>query len=343
MTIDVVVASLASLIASVAIVAAVRAWAPRLGLLDHPNQRSLHARATPRGGGIGIAVPVCVVIGIVALTAPEAASPAMWLLAGSALMAAVGLTDDIRGLSPVVRLVAHIVAAALVVVAIGTWHTVSWPGLAEFDLAWVALPFTVFVVTGFVNAFNFMDGIDGIAGSQAVIAGIGWVGLGYSIQDPVVAVTGAAITGASLGFLRFNWSPASIFMGDVGSYFLGFLLTALPVHVAQRSPAAAMAGVLFVWPFIFDATFTFIRRAVRRERLFSAHRSHLYQRLVLTGASHRTMTLVYAGLAVIGVAVGHAVANDFQSASVAGALLVGGLAFALWLTAVRRERSQRQS
>jgi UDP-N-acetylmuramyl pentapeptide phosphotransferase/UDP-N-acetylglucosamine-1-phosphate transferase len=242
-----------------------------------------------------------------------------------------------------VRLVAHVVAAALVVAGIGTWQTLSWPGLAQFDLAWAAVPFTVFVVTGFVNAFNFMDGIDGIAGSQAVIAGIGWVGVGYAIQDPLVAATGAAIAGASLGFLRFNWSPASIFMGDVGSYFLGFLLMALPVYVAQQSPAAATAGMLFVWPFIFDAAFTFVRRAVRREHLLSAHRSHLYQRLVLTGVSHRTMTLVYAGLAAIGVGVGHAVLNGFESLSMAGALLIGGLAVALWLTTVRRERSRQRA
>ncbi len=154
-----------------------------------------------------------------------------------------------------------------------------------------------------------------------------------------VAAAGAVLAAANLGFLFFNWPPASIFMGDVGSSFLGFLLAALPVLVARRSPAIALAGVLFVWPFVFDTVFTFLRRIGRRERLLRPHRSHLYQRLVLTGVSHRAVTLLYVALATAGLAVGHAVAREATFASGAGASLIGVLAAALWLVVVWRERT----
>jgi UDP-N-acetylmuramyl pentapeptide phosphotransferase/UDP-N-acetylglucosamine-1-phosphate transferase len=184
-----------------------------------------------------------------------------------------------------------------------------------------------------------MDGVDGIAGGQAVVAGIGWIAVGYAIQDPLLVVVGTVLAAASAGFLLFNWAPASVFMGDVGSSFLGFLLAALAVYAAARSPASATAGMLFVWPFVFDATFTFLRRAGRRENVLDAHRSHLYQRLVLTGVSHRTTALLYGALAAIGVAVGIAVAREARIVSFVGALVIGALGATLWLVVVWRERS----
>jgi hypothetical protein len=130
-------------------------------------------------------------------------------------------------------------------------------------------------------------------------------------------------------------------MGDVGSSFLGFVLAALIVLVATRSPATALAGVLFVWPFVFDTTLTLLRRAKRGEDLFSAHRSHLYQRLVLGGVSHRTATLTYGALALVGVGTGHAVARGATVASLAGGLSIAVLAAGLWRVVVWRERAPR--
>lgn len=284
-------------------------------------------------------VPVVLAIGSVAVLVPEARSAATWLAGVSVFMAAVGLIDDVRELPASTRLVAHILAGLLVVVGFGPWQTIEWPGLMDLNLGWVAGPFTVLVVVGFTNAYNFMDGADGIAGTQAVAAGLGWIVAGSAIQDPVLAVAGAGIAMASLGFLLFNWSPASVFMGDVGSAFLGFLLAALSVYVAPRSPATAMAGFVFVWPFVFDTTFTLLRRAGRRENLLTAHRSHLYQRLVLTGVSHRTVALLYGALALVGVVVGNASVLAAGISPLAGALVISLLAAALWLAVVSRERS----
>jgi len=329
----------AGLISSVGLVAAARYWAQRSMLLDHPNERSLHVRPTPRGGGIGIVVPICFAIGSVGVMEPATKAAATWLASVGLLIATVGLVDDVRGLPAVTRLVAHVSAGALVVAGIGVWRTFAWPGLLFVDLGWAAVPFTVLLVVGLTNAYNFMDGVDGIAGSQGFVAGFGWIGAGYALQDPLLVVAGAVIAMASFGFLLFNWSPASVFMGDVGSSFLGFLLAALAVFAAPRSPATATAGILFLWPFVFDTAFTFLRRVGRRENVLGAHRSHLYQRLVLTGVSHRTVALLYGALATVGVAVGNAVAREAAIASRAGALLIGALAAGLWLAVIWRERA----
>lgn len=310
-------------------------------VLDHPNDRSLHLHPTPRGGGIGIVVPVCLAFGGVAMLVPETATAATWLAGVGLLVAAVGLADDVRGLPALTRLAVYLAAAALVVAGIGTWRSVVWPGLWFLDLGWAAFPFTLIVIVGLTNAYNFMDGVDGIAGSQGLVAGLGWIGLGYGTQDPLVTVAGTVIASASLGFLFFNWSPASVFMGDAGSAFLGFILSGLAVFASTRSYSAATAGVLFVWPFVFDTAFTLLRRAARRENLLCAHRGHLYQRLVLTGMSHGQVALLYAALASVGVAVGMCVAHEATPASAAGAVLIGALAAGLWLIVIWRERAER--
>jgi UDP-N-acetylmuramyl pentapeptide phosphotransferase/UDP-N-acetylglucosamine-1-phosphate transferase len=131
------------------------------------------------------------------------------------------------------------------------------------------------------------------------MASTGWP-LGLLTELPMVSALGVLVAGSSLGFLGHNWPPARIFMGDVGSAFLGFTLAMLAVIGGLADPRLPFAGVLVVWPFVFDATFTILRRLRRGENIFAAHRSHLYQRLVIAGWSHRTVTLLYLALAGIG-------------------------------------------
>jgi len=328
------------LIASIALVAAVRSWARRKQVLDHPNARSLHVQPTPRGSGIGIVVPVCLGIAALGVLVTDARPAATWLVGGALLMGGVGFADDLRGLPATVRLGAHLLAGGLIVAGLGTWDTIEWPGFVNLHLGSAAVPFTILIVAGLTNAYNFMDGIDGIAGTQGVVAGVAWIGAAYALDDPLLAVTGALVASACLGFLCFNWPPASIFMGDVGTSFMGFLLAALVVYVASRAPAMATASMLSIWPFVFDTAFTLARRAIRGENLLSAHRSHLYQRLVLTGVSHRTTTVLYGALAAIGAIVGVAVGRQSGAVSLAGGLLVALLAAGLWVAVVWRERAR---
>jgi UDP-N-acetylmuramyl pentapeptide phosphotransferase/UDP-N-acetylglucosamine-1-phosphate transferase len=166
---------------------------------------------------------------------------------------------------------------------------------------------------GLVNVYNFMDGIDGIAGLQAVVAGVAWAIIGTVLSLPLVQLTGAVIASAALGFLTLNWHPAKIFMGDAGSTVLGFLFATLPflatVEGGERLGArgerleltrSLIIGAILVWPFLADGIFTFLRRLKNRENVLQAHRSHLYQRLVIAGHSHTRVTVTYGCLAFLG-------------------------------------------
>jgi UDP-N-acetylmuramyl pentapeptide phosphotransferase/UDP-N-acetylglucosamine-1-phosphate transferase len=177
----------------------------------------------------------------------------------------------------------------------------AWGALRFGAAAW---PLTLLWIIGLTNAFNFMDGIDGIAGITAVAAAGAIAAAAAALGAGSVAVTAAALAGGSLGFLTSNWQPARIFMGDVGSAFCGFMLAVLPLTLpADCVPVVLPVAALAAWPFIFDASFTILRRLRRGENIFQAHRSHLYQRLVIAGWSHRHVACLYGGMAACGSAV----------------------------------------
>jgi UDP-N-acetylmuramyl pentapeptide phosphotransferase/UDP-N-acetylglucosamine-1-phosphate transferase len=195
----------------------------------------------------------------------------------------------------------HSIAAILVIVDVDTWHGITM--LGQIKLGNWGYVLTFIWIVWMVNSYNFMDGIDGLAGLQAVIAGLGWLVLGYILQMPAIFLFSGVIASASLGFLMHNWSPARIFMGDVGSAFLGFTFASLPLiarTIASKNPdLLPIAAVLFVWFFLFDSVVTLLRRAIRGEKVWQAHREHLFQRLVVSGLSHRRVTVFYGVLALI--------------------------------------------
>jgi UDP-N-acetylmuramyl pentapeptide phosphotransferase/UDP-N-acetylglucosamine-1-phosphate transferase len=181
-----------------------------------------------------------------------------------------------------------------------------------------------------------MDGIDGIAATQALVAGLGWCLLGKLASDGGAMLAGSIIAGAAAGFLVLNWAPATLFMGDVGSAFLGFTLAAMPL-VADDTPRLAIPAVLMVWPFVFDASLTFLRRLARGENVFAAHRSHLYQRLTAVGWSHARVTTLYLVLDAIGVVAAVLWLQGGLGVLAASVLVVSG-AVGLWLIVSRNER-----
>jgi UDP-N-acetylmuramyl pentapeptide phosphotransferase/UDP-N-acetylglucosamine-1-phosphate transferase len=274
-------------------------------MLDIPNARSSHTLPTPRGGGLGIVVSVLIGVWTVfvfrLLSMPLREIVALSLAGGT--VALVGWLDDIHRLPYPIRLVVQAISSAIILIVIGYFHIMTVPFVGEIHLYSIGIPFTLLWMMGLTNAYNFMDGIDGIAGGQAVVAGLGWIILGCMSGQSFIALVGVLLAASSLGFLFYNWPPARIFMGDVGSAFIGFTLAVLPVIADQRNPRLIVAGFLVVWPFIFDTSFTLIRRLARGENVFVAHRSHIYQRLVIAGYSHRFVTLIYMGLALIGTVI----------------------------------------
>jgi Fuc2NAc and GlcNAc transferase len=335
------VLGLGAALASAGGVSVLRGWATRRRILDVPNERSSHTRPTPRGGGLAIVAVVLVGTALCALGGLVGMTRALGLCGlGALLVAAVSWLEDLRRRPVALRLSVHVAAAVLALIgsfgvtrAVSPIEGVSWGAaiVAAISLVWIV---------GLTNAYNFMDGIDGIAGTQGVIAGIAWSVFGLHLGDGGFAVIGALMCGSCLGFLVHNWPPARIFMGDVGSAFLGFVLAVLPLLAARSDARMVVAGVLVVWPFVFDTGFTLCRRLMRRENVFHSHRSHLYQRLVVAGWRHRGATLLYGALSGATVCV-----LWLWLAGVPGApyavvgVPVSGAALVLWLVSRAEKHS----
>lgn len=275
-------------------------WSLRKGLFDVPNDRSSHTTPTPRGGGLVI-VLVCLAgyltIGFVF------GLPLSWgYLVGALLVAVVSWIDDLYSLPFWSRLAIHLSAAGILIWDVGFWSELSLPLVsAEISLG---KAFGILLTTGWIvwllNAYNFMDGIDGIAATQALISSIAWAILAWILDIPSVFFLSGIVAASSAGFLIHNWQPAKVFMGDVGSAFLGFTLAAMPLIARSGSRAELsvlpVVAVLFVWFFVFDTVFTFARRLVARRRVWEAHREHIYQKLIIEGQQHSFVTILY-GLA----------------------------------------------
>jgi UDP-N-acetylmuramyl pentapeptide phosphotransferase/UDP-N-acetylglucosamine-1-phosphate transferase len=316
-------------------------WLRRRRVFDVPNQRSSHSAAVPRGGGIALAaLTLSALVALAFRAGTPARSQLLLVIAGGTIIAAVSFFDDIRGVAMPIRLAVQIAAATLSLAAFGAWSPIALGGKYILLNGGAAAFLTIVWIVGLTNAYNFMDGIDLMAAGQAITAGLGWVVLGTLGGVPDLVVIGAVVAFAAAGFAVHNRPPATIFMGDVGSAFLGYLFATFCLWALQRDPILATGGVLLVWPFIFDTGFTFLCRARRREPVFSAHRSHLYQRLVIAGLSHLQVSALYAALDLIGIACA---ALLFKRPAAwplcATALTVS--ACALWLFVVRTERNMR--
>ncbi|NTV12504.1 MAG: glycosyltransferase family 4 protein [Desulfobulbaceae bacterium] len=271
----------------------IRWGALRLALLDIPNQRSSHTAPTPRGGGLAIVCTfLLAVAGLVYFTptAPTGFLPLLWC--SSLLVAGIGFWDDLHHLSAARRILVHLLAALLLLWGLGQeshWFSNSWlvaPG------RWFGAMLLVLLVVWALNLFNFMDGLDGLAAGEAVfVAGAAALLLAWRGEE-AAALLCMVLAAACLGFLVWNWPPARIFMGDVGSGFLGFVLAALSLRTSVFSPLLPLGCWLILsGVFLADATFTLLRRMARRERWYDAHRSHAYQQAAARYGGHRPVTM----------------------------------------------------
>lgn len=313
-------------------VAAVLRWARR-ALLDTPNARSSHSIPTPRGGGLGLWIGMLAGLGVWRLLGADAVPmPPVIAIAVVGIVTLISFLDDLASLSFRLRLLVHVVATAMMLWILGPYELARIPLLGLYWAPLSGLLLSVLWCVGLTNAYNFLDGIDGIAATQGLVGGIAWAVIGHTIGNPTLLLLGGMIAAACLAFLPFNWSPAKIFLGDVGSATLGMLFATLPLLAGGggRPPVwAPVAGVLVVWPFLFDATFTFARRLAHGENVFQAHRSHLYQRLVIAGWSHARTATLYGGAAALcgAAAVGFAAGGPVGEAAawIAAAAVALGL------------------
>jgi UDP-N-acetylmuramyl pentapeptide phosphotransferase/UDP-N-acetylglucosamine-1-phosphate transferase len=327
---DAALAGIIVMASGVVCAAATRALIPLLrkqNVLDRPNERSSHAVPTPRGAGIAVVGTVLAAwIGLAAAGRVDPAIGAVCLAAG--LLGAVCWIDDLYGLSPATRLAAQAAAVAvgLLLLPRADNGLAEWLGPGAYDVA------TGFVWLWWINAFNFMDGIDGMAGSEgvAIAGGVVLLSAVGSGVDPSMVLLAAPVLGASLGFLRWNWSPARIFLGDVGSAPLGYLTGFVLIGLAD----AGRWRVALILPlyFLADTTITMGRRLLRGDRIWQAHRQHFYQQGIRRGLGHAAVTrrVAIADLAL--VACGWAAENGggifaLTAAMVVVALLLATLAY----------------
>lgn len=259
-------------------------------VLDHPNERSLHYRPTPRTGGLAVLAGV-LTAAVSLSTLFEFHRHLLWIGAGVLVVSSISFLDDRFDVPAGLRFLIHVgVAATLVAVGLVV-EELELPGLA-----WtLSTPFAAVVTLGYVvwmtNLYNFMDGMDGFAGGMTAI-GFGTLGLlGWLSADWLFAATCWAIAASALGFLVWNFPPARIFMGDAGSSSLGFLAAACSLWADQQNIAPLWISILLFSPFVVDATVTLFRRAFRGYPIWTAHRSHYYQRMALAGWGHRRTVL----------------------------------------------------
>ncbi|MFT4101346.1 MAG: glycosyl transferase [Burkholderiaceae bacterium] len=331
---DVLLPALAAFVATLgSLTLGLRSRALRGALADRPNERSLHKQVTPRFGGLGLLVGVAVGTSVALLVDAHGSMgggtttdgrigasmstmlgrhwPLAWL-AAYGVLALGSVIDDRRPLPAWVRMLMHVVVAAVWVASARSSTGLGLP------LAWAIL--TVIGMTWAMNLYNFMDGADGLAGGMALF---GFVTLaiaammGPAAMDPAgmashavdgatasaeagdLARTAAVLAAAAAGFLCLNFPPARLFMGDAGSIPLGFSAAALGLHGWQLGLWSPLFPIIVFFPFCFDATLTLLARLLRGERIWEPHRQHLYQRAVLSGLGHRAMTLRAYGLMAV--------------------------------------------
>lgn len=282
-----------------------------LSILAHPNERTLHSMPTPQTGGLAVigsvVISLILAASVLAITQPSKAvlpkgmaSGSVWIVVSMLLIFFVSFIDDCIGLPAMLRLGVQALSALIIVGGVGlTLSSIPIPGGPNILLGIAAIPVSVLILLWMANLYNFMDGMDGFAGGMTFF-GFGFLAyFGWQAHFPVMLIIAVFVAMAALGFLTHNFPPARIFMGDAGSITVGFLAGTLMILGVRDGIFEIWVPIMIFSPFILDATVTLTRRALRRKKIWEAHREHYYQRLVLSGWSHRRTVLAEYGVMVL--------------------------------------------
>jgi len=282
-----------------------------LRVMDHPNERSLHTIPVPRAGGVAILIAFFTGMGLVALLLEMTVSPV--ILLSALLIAGISFLDDCYSLGAAFRFFVHFCAAVLLVMNGFRLDSLEFPGGEWQWHEYVAATVSSFLVVWLINLYNFMDGMDGFAAGMAIIGFSCFALLGWQAQHPLFMNANLIIVSAVIGFIIFNFPPAKIFMGDTGSSTLGFFAAAFTLWASADEIFPIWIALLVFSPFFVDASVTLLRRLLSGERVWEAHRSHYYQRLVQMGWGHRK-TVLYSYALMLMCAVSSYLAMQFDSA-----------------------------
>ena len=284
-----------TMLGSWALAGAFRSYAVRRGMLDLPNERSLHVEPTPRGGGAAIVLATLGALCVLGLAGTVSWTLVAGFAGAGSIVAVAGFLDDRKHLRKRWRLLSHFAAASIVLIALG-----GIPPIVMFDgvlSSWATVPIAMLSIVWLINLTNFMDGIDGIAAGEAVSVSVAGALLHAPAAPQVDGWTVPLVFAAAAGgFLIWNRPPARIFMGDVGSGFVGLWLAAMSLHASTISPSLFWGWPILLGVFVVDASMTLIRRLLRGERVWNAHRTHAYQHAAIRWQTHRGVTLAVVGI-----------------------------------------------
>lgn len=265
-----------AVLVSLILTAVLRRYALNRSIIDIPNARSSHSVPTPRGGGVAIVVAFVLSLVVLAYLQLQTYAQTTALLGAGILVAVIGFMDDHGHIAARWRLLGHFIAALWALFWLNGLPALVFFGITV-DLGWIGHVLAAFYLVWMLNLYNFMDGIDGIASLEAVCVCVG-LALSYWLTGHESMVWAPLLlTATVLGFLYWNFPPARIFMGDAGSGFLGIILSALSIQAAWAGSEFFFAWLIMLGVFVVDATFTLIRRLVRGDKVYEAHRSHAYQ------------------------------------------------------------------
>lgn len=324
-----------------------------LSIFSHPNDRTLHSTPTPQTGGLaviaGVVIALLAAASFLALMQPSqpvlpkgVASGSVWIVVSMLLIFVVSFIDDCVGLPAVLRLGVQAVSACIIIGGVGlTLSSISVPGGPTIQLGLAAIPVSALVLIWMANLYNFMDGMDGFAGGMTCL-GFGFLAyFGWQAHFPVMLIIATFVAMGALGFLTHNFPPARIFMGDAGSITLGFLAGTLMILGVRDGIFELWVPIMIFSPFIMDATVTLIKRALQRKRIWEGHREHYYQRLVLSGWSHRKVVLAEYGLMVLcgGLAVLYHHSTEQWRLVILGTWLALFLLFAMLVHRLERKKT----
>ena len=270
----------------------------RVRVMDRPNERSSHASPIPKSGGVAIVVTFLIGMGLIYYFQGQGQINERYMVGfvfSALLIATISLIDDIQQKSPLFKLVTHIFAVVVVLYLGIVIDNIALPFIGYTSIGWVGYPLSFIWILGLTNANNFMDGLDGLVGGTAVIVAMFFMAISYYEGSSFVYITCYTILAGSLGFLFLNFPPARIFLGDVGSVFLGFVFATLAIIAARydASHTSFLVMPLLFFNFIYDTAFTLIRRMLKREALMQPHHTHLYQLLHRSGYTHKEVTLIH--------------------------------------------------
>ncbi len=335
---ETLVLGVAVIVASALLTLATRRRAILRGQLDIPNVRSSHSVPTPRGGGLAIVLTASTGFVILRLL-DRLSDPVLWVLLCGLAIAIIGFIDDRRPTSSAVRLAVHFGAALAAIALQGGAPPIQVGDLVlHLRVGGIALGAVSIVWT--INLYNFMDGIDGIAAAEAIFVLSAAAVLSLIHGRPALAAPELVLAAACLGFLFWNWPPARIFMGDVGSGYLGYAIAVLALASGRDSPVASWVWLTLGGVFFVDATITLVRRALRGERLYEAHRSHAYQWMTRRWNSHQRTTLAVTAINLLWLLpiAWLETAYPRHATWLAAVALAPLVALALWAGAGRSER-----